>query len=85
MAILSVNAGSSSLKFSLYPVTNGAVQPALLSGNMQGLEPGGQPTLSWSREGVAHEQVLTTGTGEPFAAALQSLVDLLGQQTGLPP
>ncbi|MBY0466994.1 MAG: acetate/propionate family kinase [Burkholderiales bacterium] len=85
MAILSVNAGSSSLKFSLYPVTNGAVQPALLSGNMQGLEPGGQPTLSWSRDGVAHEQALPTGTAEPFAAALQSLVDLLGQQTGLPP
>lgn len=85
MAILSVNAGSSSLKFALYPVLGKAVQPALMSGNMQGLEPGGQPTLSWSRDGVAHEQPLPTGAGEPFAAALQGLVDLLAQQTGLPP
>ena len=85
MAILSVNAGSSSLKFSVYPLAGGAVQPARLSGNMQGLEPGGQPTLSWMRDGVAHEQVLPAGSADPFAAALQGLVELLAQQTGLPP
>lgn len=84
MAILSVNAGSSSLKFSLYPVQGAAVQAAVLSGNMQGLEPGGQPTLTWTRDGVVHEQALATGTAEPFAAALQGLVDLLAQQSGLP-
>lgn len=84
MAILSVNAGSSSLKFSVYPVQGAAVQAAVLGGNMQGLEPGGQPTLMWTRDGVVHEQTLATGTAEPFATALQSLVNLLAQQGGLP-
>ena len=37
MAILAVNAGSSSLKFSLHPLKDGQVQPFVLSGSIQGI------------------------------------------------
>jgi acetate kinase len=52
-AILSINSGSSSLKFALHPVGAHALQPALFSGSIQGLEPGGQPVLavSWAAGG----------------------------------
>ena len=40
MTILAINAGSSSLKFALYPVLAGVVQPASLSGMIEGLQPG---------------------------------------------
>jgi acetate kinase len=39
MSILSVNAGSSSLKFALYPIESDSLGDALLSGNIEGLEP----------------------------------------------
>ena len=54
MAILAVNAGSSSLKFSLHPLLDGEVQPHVLSGNIQGLEPGGQPAMGWTYLGKKH-------------------------------
>ena len=47
MAILSVNAGSSTLKFSIHPLQDGSVQPAVMTGNIQGLEPGGTPDMRW--------------------------------------
>ncbi len=43
MAILAVNAGSSSLKFSLHPYEGGQVLPHTVSGNFEGLEPAGSP------------------------------------------
>ena len=43
MAILAVNAGSSSLKFAVYPVRHSELLDCVLSGNVQGLEPGGRP------------------------------------------
>ncbi len=45
MAILAVNAGSSSLKFSLHRHTGAGVLAAALSGNIDGLEPGGSPAM----------------------------------------
>ena len=48
MAILAVNAGSSSLKFSLHPRYGEEVGPSVLTGNIQGLEPGGTPEMGWS-------------------------------------
>jgi len=74
MAILSVNAGSSTLKFSLHPLRHGQVQPVLLTGKIQGLEPGGAPELSWTYEGQSRRH------GEPsrsFSHALTSLRELL--------
>ena len=38
MAILAVNAGSSTLKFSLHPRHGSQALPSVLSGNIQGLE-----------------------------------------------
>ena len=89
MAVLAVNAGSSSLKFSCYPLAEGVVQASVLSGNIQGLEPQGQPTLSWQFAGVSHQQALDLPCGsataaERFAGALQALQRLLTELPGLP-
>ncbi len=81
MAILAVNAGSSTLKFSVYPLEGGVVQASVLSGNIQGLEPGGQPTVGWTWQGRAQQQALPVVTEGVFSAALRHLAQLL---TGLP-
>jgi len=74
MSILAVNAGSSSLKFSLHPLQNGQVQPHILSGNIQGLEPGGTPTMDWKHQAQHHRETLTVVPGtEPFSVALARL------------
>jgi acetate kinase len=84
MAILAVNAGSSTLKFSIYPVQAGQVQPSVMSGNIQGLEPGGVPTLDWSFQGQQKSQQLAPSSGDPFDRALQSLAALLAGEPALP-
>lgn len=84
MAILAVNAGSSTLKFSIYPVQAGQVQPSLMSGNIQGLEPAGVPTLDWSFQGQQKSQQLAATLGDPFDQALQSLAALLAGEPALP-
>lgn len=85
MAILAVNAGSSSLKFSLHPMLGGEVQPHVLSGCIEGLEPGGQSELSWSFAGQRHREPVT-GSGEaPFEQALTRLSRLLTSLDGAPP
>ena len=77
MAILAVNAGSSSLKFSLHPLRRGQVQPSVLSGNIEGLEPGGQPEMVWTFAGQRQRQAVE-GRGEtPFQQALACLRELL--------
>lgn len=87
MAILAVNAGSSSLKFSLHPYEGGQVLQHTVSGNFQGLEPGGQPSLSWKHQGKKHQETLTVPAGAaPFPVALarlRSLVQELAQAQGL--
>jgi acetate kinase len=85
MAILAVNAGSSTLKFSVYPLQGGQVGASVLSGNIQGLEPGGHPHIGWQWQGRAQQQLLTVPDGEsPFTAALRELGELLAAQPGLP-
>jgi acetate kinase len=75
-AVLSVNAGSSSLKFAVYPVAGGQVGTAGLSGLAEGLEPGGQPWLSIKSPGAASvKQLLQPGAGEStFEAALRAVI-----------
>lgn len=79
-AVLSVNAGSSSLKFAVYPVEVGAegtdIGVAGLSGLAEGLEPGGQPVLSVSAPGAARvKQALLPAAGEStFDAALRAVI-----------
>ena len=80
MSILSVNAGSSSLKFALYPVTasSAKVSEAEMTGSIEGLEPSGSPTISWEIKGQQKTKdavVVPKGT-EPFDAALLALKNL---------
>ena len=84
MAILAVNAGSSTLKFSLHPRHGAQALASVLSGNIQGLEPGGSPEMGWSFNGVSHKQALPAGEGSPFARALVALRDLLATEPGVP-
>lgn len=85
MAILAVNAGSSSLKFSLHPLQGGQVQPSVLSGNIQGLEPGGQPEMDWCYRDQRHNEVLSVQAGESsFVQALARLRVLLAGVEGAP-
>ena len=81
MSILSVNAGSSSLKFALYPVTasSAKVSEAEMTGSIEGLEPSGNPTISWEIKGQQKTKdavVVPKGT-ESFDAALLALKNLL--------
>ena len=86
MAILAVNAGSSSLKFSVHPRQGADVLPALLSGSIQGLEPGGQPSMGWRFQGLPGEQAIAVGPQEDaFGPALRALQHLLAALPGLPP
>lgn len=85
MAILAVNAGSSSLKFSLHPLLEGLVQPHVLSGNIQGLEPNGTPEMGWSYLGKKHVEVLSVPQGcSTFEAALDGLRALVQKLEAAP-
>ncbi len=84
MAILSVNAGSSSLKFSLYPLSKAEVQPQILGGCIEGLEPGGTPEMRWNFQGVDHKKRLELGVDHVFAQALTCLRELLASLPGTP-
>ena len=84
MAILAVNAGSSTLKFSVHPVQQGVVLPGVLTGNIQGLEPGGTPEMGWAFQGKSQNQALEPGAGDPFQRALRALNALLSSTPGVP-
>jgi acetate kinase len=79
MSILSVNAGSSSLKFALYPIEAGGIGPAEMTGNIEGLEPAGQPCMSWAVPGQAKSQqtIACTAGQDVFDAALLAIKNLL--------
>ena len=84
MAILSVNAGSSTLKFAIYPLTNGRVETSVLTGCIQGLEPGGAPVLDWTFQGNKKNLQLLATTDDPFDQALLSLSELLTRKPSIP-
>lgn len=85
MAILAVNAGSSSLKFSLHPLKDGQVQPFVLSGSIQGLEPQGSPMMSWAYLGKKHTEPPNVSAGSTsFAAALQGVRALIDRLEAAP-
>lgn len=85
MAILAVNAGSSTLKFSVHPLQNQGVLDPVLIGNIQGLEPAGQPRMDWIWEGQRHQRALPAIEGTPFERALHALHGLLAELPTLPP
>ncbi|MBU3646849.1 MAG: acetate/propionate family kinase [Limnohabitans sp.] len=79
MSILSVNAGSSSLKFALYPIVARAIGEAEITGNIEGLEPAGQPRISYCAVGQAKvsTEVTVQAGQDVFDAALSTLKNLL--------
>ena len=85
MAILAVNAGSSTLKFSVHPLQNQGVLDPVLIGNIQGLEPAGQPRMDWTWQGQRHQRALPTVEGTSFERALHALHGLLAELPALPP
>ncbi|WP_018412749.1 acetate/propionate family kinase [Methyloversatilis thermotolerans] len=74
MAILAVNAGSSSLKFSLHPLQGADIAAATLIGSIQGLEPGGAPFMRWREGGERGEQTLPGGGHGAALDALRRLI-----------
>jgi len=84
MSILSVNAGSSTLKFSLYPISQNQVQAQSMSGSIEGLEPGGAPTMRWNFQGQSFHRGLNFVPGSAFAQALQCLRELLDELPDVP-
>ena len=84
MAILAVNAGSSSLKFSIYPIAQNGVQPSVLLGNVLGLEPGGSASLSYSYQDQRETLAIPSTSEDPFEQSLKALKDLLSGLPGLP-
>ena len=84
MAILAVNAGSSTLKFSIHPLQGRQVQAPILTGNIQGLEPGGSPEMGWTLDGQRAHRTLTASQDNPFGQALVALRELLTRELSLP-
>jgi len=83
MSILSVNAGSSSLKFALYPVLGSKeVAEAEMTGCIEGLEPAGKPRIRWEAKGVSKTTAMVEVPSgvEPFDAALIALKHLLTEK-----
>lgn len=86
MGILAVNAGSSSLKFSVHVRGSNGMREGLLVGAFTGLEPDGHPVLSWSDGGKRQQEVLpATGEQKVWAQALKRLQQLLSSCEHLPP
>ncbi|HJV88624.1 MAG TPA: acetate/propionate family kinase [Noviherbaspirillum sp.] len=78
-AILAVNAGSSSLKFALYPQHGREIGAARFSGNIEGLEAGGAPVVKVSGKDGSTIHTLEPGDGCPHDRALTAL-DLVLKQ-----
>ena len=85
MTILAVNAGSSSLKFALYPADGKRdVLPAILSGRVEGLQPQGHPELHWVDAQGVHLRPIKRDQADVFfdaLAALRALLPELGLKT----
>lgn len=79
MSVLAVNAGSSSLKFALYPMEGAVIGEAEVTGNIEGLEPAGQPRISAyaTGESKTSADVHVQPGQDVFDAALSTLKDLL--------
>ncbi len=84
MAILSINAGSSSLKFSIYPSNDQVVLNSVLKGEFQGLENGGSPTLEYTSKSQNTQCLLNIVDDDPYISALSQLKELISALTHLP-
>ena len=84
MSILSVNAGSSSLKFALYCLDEHGNMAAMLTGSFQGLEPGASPQLQYTLEGTLRQCLFPIEKGDGFVVALKQLQSLITSLPKLP-
>lgn len=87
MDILSVNIGSSSLKFALYPVAgHGVTAAARVTGLVERLESGAPPVIRLrSEQGVQEAQWPLQPGERPLQAALRALRPMLSQHLGATP
>jgi acetate kinase len=82
--VLAVNAGSSSLKFALYPCHDGHATAPILSGEAEGLEPGGRPLLRVHRSAMgARAAPLPPGDDDAFERALRLLRATIAEHVGM--
>ena len=83
--ILSLNIGSSSVKFAIYPCRDGqTVDQSDASGSIEGLEPGGSPRLTWQVDGQPQTRSLRTEPGQTaLQAALDAIRPLVEQLVGM--
>ncbi|MEI8325772.1 MAG: acetate/propionate family kinase [Betaproteobacteria bacterium] len=84
MAILAVNVGSSTVKFSIHPRQGARVQTSVFSGSIAGLEAGGAAMMEWEFRGQGHRRQLPASASDPFGQALCSLGELLSNEQDLP-
>jgi len=81
MNVLAVNAGSSSLKFAVYPVFLGVARPAALVGTIEGLESDGPARLTARIGERFHHEVLEGGGNDPFEQAIATLQCFLRRES----
>jgi acetate kinase len=80
VTILAVNAGSSTLKFALYPIAIGMAQPAVLTGMVDGLAGAGVLRMRWTTESATFDEELAVANADGFDAALAALQSLLQRE-----
>ena len=82
MSILSVNVGSSSLKFALYACTAHELGDCVVKGQIENLQAGGQPQWQWQtgHETQAPQTLDWAGGADGHSRALAFLQDWLSQR-----
>lgn len=80
-AILAVNCGSSSIKFALYPCVGDALGSASLSGQIEGVAPGAEPSICIRTAGAGSAARIALTPGGSFTEVLSELRKLIAQHT----
>jgi len=81
MTVLAVNAGSSTLKFALHPVAGGIVQPALLTGVIEGLSTQGSLVMTWTAGSTTRTESVDGSGSDGFESALALLQEMLQRES----
>lgn len=81
MTVLAVNAGSSTLKFALHPVEGGIVQPALLTGVIEGLSAQGPLVMTWTAGSTTRTESVDGSGSDGFESALALLQEMLQRES----
>lgn len=81
MSVLSVNVGSSSIKFSLYAIGQQGLGLQLANGEISGLQPGGTPFWRWQSGEESAAAAMPAGEmADPHEAALHTLQRFLRER-----